>query len=63
MQCQVKNYNLGLSKFEQLFLSRFEMLASTYEIPKKLWAIELSHSLEGSSLQIFESLSTDSRQD
>ena len=66
---QVRNYNLGLTKFDntsanlQSFLSRFEMLASTYEIPKKLWAIELSCSLEGISLQVFEMLSTDNRMD
>lgn len=69
LRCQIKNYNLGLSKFDnnsanlQSFLSRFEMLASTYEIPKKLWAIELSRSLEGISLQVFESLSPDGRMD
>jgi hypothetical protein len=64
-----RNFNLGLPKFNNdsaqlpAFLSRFETLARAYNLPSGLWSLELSKSLEGIALQVFESLSAENRLD
>jgi hypothetical protein len=64
-----RNFNLGLPKFNNdsaqlpAFLSRFETLARAYNLPSDLWSLELSKSLEGIALQVFESLSAENRLD
>ena len=64
-----KRFDLGIGQFDNVgenldsFINRFELVAKAYELPEKLWAIELSKSLNGSSLEIYEMLDNESKTD
>lgn len=62
----VKRYDLGVGKWNlntdlQGFLNRFETTATAYELPIRLYAIELAKCLEGPALLVYETLSPESR--
>jgi hypothetical protein len=60
-------FNLGLSKFSnqsmdlEAFLNRFELVATSYKLPKDLWPIELSKCLTGIALDTFDRLDNSSK--
>jgi hypothetical protein len=64
-----KRFDLGIGQFDNVgenldsFINRFELVAKAYELPEKLWAIELSKSLNGPSLEIYEMLDNESKTD
>lgn len=64
-----KRFDLGLGYFDNVgenldsFISRFEIVARAYELPQQLWSIELSKTLSGESLTVYEMLDYDSKTD
>ena len=60
-------FNLGLGKFNnqglelEAHLHRFELVATSYNLPKHLWPVELSKSLTGIALETFDRLDTESQ--
>ena len=62
----IKRYDLGLGKWNpdsdlQGFINRFEITAHAYELPDRLYAIELAKCLEGPALLVYETLSPENR--
>lgn len=64
-----RRFDLGIGHFDNnaenldAFVNRFEAIAKSYELPTKLWAIEFSKALQGTALQIYELLDTESKMD
>ena len=64
-----RKYDLGLGTFSnndkdlEPFLTKFEVVAEAYKLPRNLWAVELAKSLTGESLMLYETLSAESRLD
>lgn len=64
-----RRFDLGIGLFDNnpenldAFVNRFEAIAKSYELPTKLWAIEFSKALQGTSLQTYELLDTESKMD
>src|SRR5208282_2066763 len=64
-----RKYDLGLGTFSnndkvlEPFLTKFEVVAEAYKLPRSLWAVELAKSLTGESLMLYETLSAESRLD
>jgi hypothetical protein len=64
-----KRYDLGLGKFNNVsenldpFLNRFQLITESYQLPPKLWSVELSKSLDGIALETFDRLPLESRTD
>ena len=60
-------FNLGLGKFNnqglelEAHLHRFELVATSYNLPKHLWPVELSKSLTGIALETFDRLDAESQ--
>ena len=60
-------FNLGLGKFNnqsmdlEAFLNRFELVATSYKLPKDLWPMELSKCLTGIALDTFDRLDNSSK--
>jgi hypothetical protein len=57
-----KRFDLSLGVFDNqeqnldAFISRFESVARAYELPTNLWSIELSKTLNGISLEVYQHL-------
>ena len=64
-----RRFDLGIGHFDNnaenldAFVNRFEAIAKSYELPTKLWAIEFSKALQGTALQTYELLDTESKMD
>ena len=64
-----KRFDLGIGQFDNVgenldsFINRFKLVAKAYELQDKLWAIELSKSLNCPPLEIYEMLDNDSKID
>ena len=62
-----RKYNLGIGMFSNTdkdlepFLTKFEVVAEAYKLPRNLWAVELAKSLTGESLALYETLSSEAR--
>ena len=64
-----KKFNLNLGMFSnrvedlEPFITRFENVAKAYQLPDRLYAVEFSKTLSAESLQVYETLSSESRLD
>jgi hypothetical protein len=64
-----KGFDLGIGQFDNVsenldpFINRFEVVAKSYELPTKLWAVEFAKTLHGSSLAVYEMLNQESKLD
>jgi hypothetical protein len=62
-----RKYDLGIGMFSNTdkdlepFLTKFEVVAEAYRLPRNLWAVELAKSLTGESLALYETLSSEAR--
>ena len=64
-----KKFNLNLGMFSnrvedlEPLITRFENVAKAYQLPDRLYAVEFSKTLSAESLQVYETLSSESRLD
>ncbi len=64
-----KKYNLGIGMFDNdannmdEFITRLEVIALAYNLPTKLWAVELAKCLQGISLDAYNQLESSAKMD